>query len=260
MVTAEQADLETLVGERTVPRLPHENYWFRRHEAAYLELSGCVRAAARTLPVVEAGAGEGYGLQVLHSAGVRHLAALDYDASAIAHAYRHYPEAGVARAGLSALPLADACAGAIVCLQVIEHLWTPWEFLSECRRVLVPGGLLAVSTPNRLTFSPGLRRGEKPANPFHIREFDADELQNTIQPQLRVTAMLGIAHGARLRAWEAKHGSVVRAQLAVPPPSWQDGLAELVASITAADFVLAPLADQDAAAVLDLVALAEASA
>lgn len=258
MAIAYQAALETLVGERTVPSLWHENYWFRRHEAAYLGLSGRVLAAAGRRPVVEAGCGEGYGLRLLHSAGIQQLVALDYDASAAAHAHRHYPEASVVRAGLSALPLADGSAGAIVCLQVIEHVWTPGEFLAECRRVLVPGGLLAVSTPNRLTFSPGLGRGEKPSNPFHVREFEARELIETISPQLTVTALLGVAHGPRLGAWEAEHGSVAQAQLAGPPSSWSDARIALIASITAVDFVLAPLVQLDDAGVLDLVVLAEA--
>jgi hypothetical protein len=31
-----------LTGERTVPGIWHENYWFRRHEAAYAFASGLV--------------------------------------------------------------------------------------------------------------------------------------------------------------------------------------------------------------------------
>ena len=253
------AQLERLVGERTVPHLWHENYWFRRHEIAYLELAGPVLAAARRTPtVIEAGAGEGYGLRLLHSAGVRQLTGIDYNPSAVAHAHRAYPDAAISRAELTALPLADRSAGAIVCLQVIEHLWAPWEFLAECRRVLAPGGLLAVSTPNRLTFSPGLGRGEKPLNPFHAREFDAAELRGTIGSQLSVTATLGVVHGQRLQEWEAEHGSVAAAQLATAPSGWDPELTRLIGSVTAADFVLAPLDRLDDTDVLDLVVLAEA--
>jgi len=47
-VTAEPLPL---TGERTVPGIPEENYWFRRHEAAYLALARhCVGAT-----VLEAG-------------------------------------------------------------------------------------------------------------------------------------------------------------------------------------------------------------
>ena len=39
-------ELERLVGERTVPQLWHENYWFRRHEIAYLTLAPLVARLA----------------------------------------------------------------------------------------------------------------------------------------------------------------------------------------------------------------------
>jgi SAM-dependent methyltransferase len=259
---ADPATLAHLVGERTVPDLWHENYWFRRHEIAYRELAGAVLAAASAVQpgrpvVIEAGSGEGYGLDILRAAGITTVLALDYDAGAVAHAHQRYPQAAVARAGLSALPLASGCAGAVVSFQVIEHLWTPWEFLAECARVLVPGGLLAVTTPNRLTFSPGLGRGEKPPNPFHIKEFDAAELHETIAAQLTITAEFGVGHGPRLLAWEAAHGSLIGAQLATSPDRWSPALVSLVGSITADDFVLAPLADLPAGNLLDLVVLAQ---
>ena len=48
-----------LTGERTVPGIWHENYWFRRHEAAYRWAAGAVDLCRAV--VVEAGVGEGYG-------------------------------------------------------------------------------------------------------------------------------------------------------------------------------------------------------
>ncbi|MFI7587833.1 class I SAM-dependent methyltransferase [Spongisporangium articulatum] len=266
--------LEQLVGERTVPQLWHENYWFRRHEIAYLALAGRVRDAARATArttrgttsaplVVEAGCGEGYGMPLLERGlaavpGAR-IVGLDYDAAAAAHALRAYggPGTGVARTNLAHLPLPDAAVAAVVNFQVIEHLWTPWEFLAECRRVLAPGGVLLVTTPNRLTFSPGLGRGEKPQNPFHVKEFDTEELVGTVQSAdgssgLAVEEVLGVVHGPRLRAWEADHGDLIAAQLATSPAGWAPGLAEFVTSVTAEDFKLVPVADD----VLDLVVVA----
>src|SRR6218665_1971940 len=69
-----------LTGERTIPGLDIENYWFRRHEVVYQRLAG--RCIGRD--VLEAGFGEGYGADLL--AGVaRRVIGVDYDESAVAH-------------------------------------------------------------------------------------------------------------------------------------------------------------------------------
>ena len=95
---------------------------------------------------------------------------------------------------------------------------------------------MALSTPNRLTFSPGVERGEKPLNPFHVNELDAEELRELVARTLVVESVLGLRHGARLVEWEAMHGSVVAAQLAQPYTAWADELTALVTSLTAHDF------------------------
>ena len=74
---------------------------------------------------------------------------------------------------LAELPLADGSVDVVVNFQVIEHLWDQGQFVGECRRVLRPGGVLLMSTPNRVTFSPGR---DTPLNPFHTRELNAAEL------------------------------------------------------------------------------------
>jgi SAM-dependent methyltransferase len=260
--------LERLVGERTVPHLWHENYWFRRHEIAYRALAPRIAAKAARRPgdrpgvVIEAGSGEGYGVELLHRAGADRVVSLDYDGETLAHARAAYPASiggSALRTNLAALPLATASAVVITSFQVIEHLWTPEEFLAECARVLEPDGLLVLSTPNRCTFSPGLGRTQKPPNPFHAREFDAEELRDLVADRLAVTELLGISHGPRLVEWRTRHGDPVAAQLALPPNQWPRHVADLIRSITANDFVLGAFASDNALSrdeVLDLIVLA----
>lgn len=238
----------TLTGERTLPGIWHESYWFRRHEVAYLALAPYVRDAA----VLEAGCGEGYGADLLAREAARVLA-LDYDAPTVAHVRSRYPDVDVVRGDLQRLPIADARLDAVVSLQVIEHLWDQPGFLRECARVLRPDGALLVSTPNRLTFSPGR---ETPLNPFHTRELSPGELRELLEAYFSVARLLGVHHGARLRAWEREHagpGGIVAGQLAGPPREWPAALREAVAGVTAADF---ELREDDVASSLDLVAVA----
>ena len=47
----------------------------------------------------------------------------------------------------SAFPLPDAAFDAVLCSQVLEHVFTPEKFLGEIRRVLRPGGTLLLAVP-----------------------------------------------------------------------------------------------------------------
>lgn len=248
--------MESLVatGERTAPGLPDEEYWFARHEAAYAAFPHLLPGPLDGALVADAGAGEGYGAALLRETGA-FVTALEYDVAACAHAARRYAGVRVVRANLAALPLASARLDAIVSAQVIEHLWDLPGFLRDCRRVLRAGGALVVTTPNRLTFSPGLGRGEKPVNPFHVEEFDAQQLRALLEAAgFNDVTVLGLHHGPRIARWERDHGSIVAAQVdAVLSGNWPDDLRSFVRSITRDDFEVSS-ADIDRAA--DLIGVA----
>jgi 2-polyprenyl-3-methyl-5-hydroxy-6-metoxy-1,4-benzoquinol methylase len=234
-----------LTGERTLPGIAVENYWFRRHEAAYRALLPFVQGAR----VLEAGCGEGYGAAALRERA-SHVVAIDGDPAAATHASRSYPQIDVVRADLQRLPLPDSAFEVVANLQVIEHLHDQESFLTECARVLRPAGTLLLTTPNRITFSPGRTT---PLNPFHTRELSAAELGGLLEKEFVVTRMMGLRHGPRLRRWERRHGSVMDAQLAGPPEGWRPAVRDMVTSVTADDFVVSAT-DVDAS--LDLVAVA----
>jgi SAM-dependent methyltransferase len=224
----------TLTGERTIPDLDIENYWFRRHEVVYQRLAP--RCAGRE--VLEAGCGEGYGADLI--AGVaRRVVAVDYDQAAVAHVRSRYRRVEVMQANLADLPLPDASMDVVVNFQVIEHLWDQAQFVAECARVLRPSGLLMVSTPNRITFSPGR---DTPINPFHTRELNAEELTQLLAGAgFSQVSISGLFHGPRLREMDARHGgSIIDAQIAraVADAPWSPGLRADVAAVTTDDFDL----------------------
>lgn len=239
-----------LTGERTIPGLAEENYWFRRHEVVYARLAD--RCAGRD--VLEAGCGEGYGADLI--AGVaRRVIALDYDEATVAHVRARYPRVEIHHGNLAALPLVDSSVDVVVNFQVIEHLWDQPQFVGECLRVLRPGGLLLMSTPNRITFSPGR---DTPVNPFHTRELNAAELTELLTTAgFEMEAMLGVYHGPRLRELDARHGgSIIDAQIAraVADAPWPQDLLDDVAAVRIDDFDLTSGEDIDDS--LDLVAIA----
>jgi SAM-dependent methyltransferase len=222
----------TLTGERTIPDLDIENYWFRRHQVVYQRLAP--RCAGRE--VLEAGCGEGYGADLIGGVA-RRVVAVDYDAAAVAHVRGRYPRVEAVQANLAQLPLPDSSVDVVVNFQVIEHLWDQAQFVAECARVLRPSGLLMVSTPNRITFSPGR---DTPINPFHTRELNADELTELLADAgFSEASISGLFHGPRLREMDARHGgSIIDAQIAraVAGAPWPSELAADVAAVTTDDF------------------------
>ncbi|MGH8961219.1 MAG: class I SAM-dependent methyltransferase [Jatrophihabitantaceae bacterium] len=239
-----------LTGERTVPGVPAENYWFRRHEVAYEFAVPLVTGRS----VLEIGCGEGYGTALL-AASARRILGVDYDALTAAHAAATYPQARFVRANLAALPVRSATADVVVSLQVIEHVWNHQEFLRECLRVLRPGGALLVTTPNRLTFSPGL---DEPVNPFHTKEFTAEELVTLLTAcGFRIDAVYGLHAADRLRSLDARHGgSFAQAQLATPPAEWDEALRREVRSVGTVDFTVLAADVHEVDESLDLLVLA----
>ena len=245
-------DALPLTGERTIPGLAEENYWFRRHEVVYERLAD--RCAGRD--VLEAGCGEGYGANLIADVA-RRVIGLDYDESAVAHVKARYPRVEMLHGNLAALPLPDATVDVVVNFQVIEHLWDQGQFVAECLRVLRPGGVLLMSTPNRITFSPGR---DTPINPFHTRELNAAELTELLESGgFGIEGVYGVFHGGRLVELDARHGgSIIDAQIAraLADAPWPAELLADVASVSTSDFDLLEAAERDIDESLDLVAIA----
>ncbi len=231
-VAESTAETLALTGERTVPGIAEENYWFRRHEVAYEYILDRCRDRA----ILEAGSGEGYGANLISTVATA-VTCVDYDLSAVEHTRLRYRQLTIHQANLIDLPLADASVDTVVNFQVIEHLWDQQAFVAECLRVLRPGGELLISTPNRITFSPGR---DSPLNPFHTRELDPEELRELLETAgFAVTESLGVSHGPGLRALDTTwDGSFIDAQIqrALSGQPWPPELTSDVAAVTTADF------------------------
>ena len=183
----------SLTGERTLPDVPAENYWYRRHLVVY----EWIAARCRGLEVVDLACGEGYGTGVL-SRTARSVVGVDANPEAHEHARLKYARPGV-RFVRDLVETYDEPADAIVFLQTIEHVQNPAEILGHLRSLLQPGGVAYVSTPNVLTLAPD---GKKSGNPWHVREFRADEFRALCEGSFDSVELLGLFHARKLRLHE----------------------------------------------------------
>ncbi|MBS3958392.1 MAG: class I SAM-dependent methyltransferase [Xanthomonadaceae bacterium] len=156
-------------GERYHPDQPREIAYEHWHRYAFAQ------PLAQGRRVLDAACGEGYGAALLAGVAASVLG-VDLAAEAVAHArtrYRH-PRLRFAVDDATRLAgVADASIDLVVSFETLEHLADHDGLLAAFARVLAPGGLLLLSTPDRRTYSelPGHH------NPHHVRELDRAEFE-----------------------------------------------------------------------------------
>jgi len=183
-----------LTGERTLPDVPEENYWYRRHLVAY----EWIAARVGGLRVVDMACGEGYGSAVLASAAAS-VVGIDANPEAHEHARLRYRLPNLRFERDLVETFAEPC-DAVVFLQTIEHVEDPDSILAHFRSMLAPGGTAYVSTPNLLTLAPP--GAEKSDNPWHLREYRAAQFRALCQRNFPQVELLGLFHARKLRAHE----------------------------------------------------------
>jgi 2-polyprenyl-3-methyl-5-hydroxy-6-metoxy-1,4-benzoquinol methylase len=185
-----------LTGERTLPDVPAENYWYRRHLAVY-EWIGARVIGKRVLDMA---CGEGYGSEVL-SRGAATVVGVDANPQAHDHARLRYTRQNLTfKRGLVETFGEPGSFDAVVFLQTIEHVQDPTAVLAHFRSLLAPGGVVYVTTPNVLTLAPP--GAAKSDNPWHIKEYRAAEFQALCRGVFAHVRMLGVFHARKLRIHE----------------------------------------------------------
>jgi SAM-dependent methyltransferase len=189
-----------LTGERTLPDVAAENYWYRRHLAVY-EWIGARVSGRRVLDMA---CGEGYGSELL-SRSAESVVGVDANPDAHEHARLRYVRQNLRfERGLVETFGEPGSFDAIVFLQTIEHVRDPAAVLEHFRSLLAPGGVAYVSTPNVLTLAPA--GAEKSDNPWHIKEYRASEFRTLCTGVFPSVEMLGVFHARKLRVHELALG------------------------------------------------------
>jgi SAM-dependent methyltransferase len=160
----------TLTGERFVPDAQRGELNEAEHLGRYLWAAQAIAAGQL---VLDAGCGLGYGTAILARAGGSAVG-LDVDVDAVNEANERFGDvAGFMVGDLLTIPYQVDSYDCVVCFETIEHLADPERGLDEFRRILRPGGLLLVSSPNRGVYPEG--------NPFHLHEYTSVELEDSMR-------------------------------------------------------------------------------
>lgn len=150
-------------------------------------------AAAHLAPdsrVLEAACGDGGGTRFL-AERVAAVVAVDLERHQLprlaALRARTGPVLALA-ADVGRLPFPDASFDAVTSFETIEHTADPEACLASFARVLRPGGVLVLSTPQSSL-------GAFPLNPHHQREFSLDEIRALTSSRFRIRELIGIKAG-----------------------------------------------------------------
>ena len=227
-----------LTGERTLPDVPDENYWYRRHLVVYEWISRRVSG----LRVVDLACGEGYGSAVLARTAAS-VVGVDANPEAFEHASARYGGRRV-HFERTLIETFDEPCDAAVFLQTIEHVEDAGAILDRCRE-LVRGSarpVVYVSTPNVLTLAP--EGAERSGNPWHVHEYRASEFRALCEAHLPHVELYGLHHARKLAAHQAAierlRWDSVHARLGITDAFYR----RFVPAISERDFRLVPGRDE----------------
>lgn len=176
-------DALTFTGERFTPECVREIWYEHWHRYA---LATRFAAGRR---VLDAACGEGYGSALL-AAHAREVVGVDISDEALAHARGRYAAANLRfergdATALDAFP--DASFDLIVSFETLEHVKAQEALVAGFARLLAPGGLLLLSSPDKRTYSEVAGF----ANEFHVRELYREELDALLAPHFPARIVLG---------------------------------------------------------------------
>lgn len=180
--------------ERVSNRDASDNYVFQRSILAYYKAAELVSG-----DVLEIGTGMGYGVEVVAPAADKYVT-ID---KSCAYNVELPANAEFRQMTVPPLDFADESFDYVISFQVIEHIKNDKGFVAEVSRVLRKGGKFIVSTPNAPM---SLTR-----NPWHVREYKAEELKELLSNDFSQIDMMGVSGNKKIMEYyEANRRGVER--------------------------------------------------
>ena len=170
-----------------------DNFVFQRSLLAYYRAAELVKG-----DILEVGTGMGYGVEIIAPKATRYITIdKQLPESPLQFENVEYYEMEVPPIGFENISF-----DAVVSFQVIEHIEKDIEFVREVARVLRPGGKFVISTPNAPM---SLTR-----NPWHVREYNADELRNLLECNFSKVEAYGVVGNEKVMEYYRKNRQSVR--------------------------------------------------
>ena len=171
-----------------------DNFVFQRSLLAY-------HAAAERIAgdVLEIGTGSGYGIEVVAPRARRFVTV---DKHVPAPELLQLPNIEFRQAEVPPLDFPDGSFDCVISFQVIEHIRRDGDFVREIARVLRPGGRFIVTTPNAPM---SLTR-----NPWHVREYTAEELRRLLAGSFSTVETLGVFGDEKVMDYDEENRRSVR--------------------------------------------------
>jgi 2-polyprenyl-3-methyl-5-hydroxy-6-metoxy-1,4-benzoquinol methylase len=165
-------DIKSWTGERL------ETFVNSEVAVEHLHRYAIVLALIKGKNVLDIASGEGYGSNLI-AENAAEVTGVDIDKDAVERARLKYKKSNLKFVEGSAadIPLETGYFDVVVSFETIEHHDRHDEMISEIKRVLKPGGLLIISSPDKLNYTE--KRNFK--NVFHIKELYADEFKTLIR-------------------------------------------------------------------------------
>ncbi|MDB5988730.1 MAG: hypothetical protein JWQ10_133 [Herbaspirillum sp.] len=177
-----ELDSMAFTGERFVPE--EQGNIVLEHLHRYLQ--ACEIAEGKT--VLDIASGEGYGSAMLADKALK-VIGVDISEEAVEHAKRRYKKDNLSflAGSCAAIPLPDASVDMIVSFETIEHHDEHEKMMQEFKRVLRPGGVVIISSPDKQHYS----IDPNYSNPYHVKELFEQEFKQLVGNYFENVAYFG---------------------------------------------------------------------
>lgn len=125
-----------------------QKYWQQRRTE---EIRACLQIDKDDI-VIDIGCGSGVQIREIGASGSKMVLGIDLNRNALKFAReKNIPNSDYIVADAEFLPIKSETADKIICAEIIEHLISPEEMISEIKRILTRNGEIVITTPNEFS-------------------------------------------------------------------------------------------------------------